>query len=87
MWFIMAWQHISPAVIVEGFKCCIPNAMDGTDAGTLWNCSEEDGKIRSLCERRGTDCGDETGILIGKGRYNLTHFVHSLYVLIIKYFS
>jgi len=44
----MAWQHISPEVIVKGFKkCCISNAMHGTTDGTLWNGSEEDGNVRS----------------------------------------
>jgi len=36
----MAWQHILPAVIVNSFKCCTLNAMDGTDVGILWKCSE-----------------------------------------------
>ena len=76
MWFIMAWQYISPAVIVKGFKCCIPNAMDGTDVGMLWNCSEEGGKVRSLCEEEVPTVKMETVILIGKSIYSLTHFVY-----------
>ena len=32
MWIIIAWQCISPAVIQKGFKkCCVSNAVDGTD--------------------------------------------------------
>jgi hypothetical protein len=42
----MAWQCISPEVIVKGFKkCCISNAMDGD--------------VRSeRKEDEGTDCED-----------------------------
>ena len=55
----MAWQCILPAVNVKGFKkCCISNAVDGTD-DMLWNGSEEDGNVRSECEEyAGTDCED-----------------------------
>jgi hypothetical protein len=32
MWTTMAWQCISPEVIVKGFKkCCISNEMGGND--------------------------------------------------------
>jgi hypothetical protein len=52
MWITMAWQCISPDMIVKGFKkCCISNAMDGTDNGMLWNNSEEDGNVRSECDK------------------------------------
>jgi len=34
----MAWQHISPEVIVK--KCCISNAVDKIDDDMLWNDSE-----------------------------------------------
>jgi hypothetical protein len=45
---------------VKGFKrCCISNAVDGTDDDTLWNGSEEEGNVRSECEDdEGTDCED-----------------------------
>jgi len=34
----MAWQCMSPAVTLKGFKyCCISNAIDGTDDDMLWN--------------------------------------------------
>jgi hypothetical protein len=61
MWIIMAWQHISPEVIMKGFrKCCISNEMDETDNGILWNSSEEEGNVRSECEENeGTNCEDE----------------------------
>jgi hypothetical protein len=40
-------------------KCCISNAMDGTDGDMLWNGSEGDGNVRSECEEdEGTDCKD-----------------------------
>jgi hypothetical protein len=57
---IMAWQHISPEVIVEVFKkCSISNALDETDDDMLWNGSEEDGSVRSDCEEdEGIDCED-----------------------------
>jgi len=43
----MAWQHISPAVIVKGCKkCCISIAVNGTD-DMLWNGSEDYGYVRS----------------------------------------
>ena len=42
MWIITAWQCISPEVSVKGFKkCCISNAVDGTDDDMLWNGSED----------------------------------------------
>jgi len=38
MQIITAWQHISPAVNVKGFKkCCISSAVDGTEGDRLWN--------------------------------------------------
>ena len=60
MWIIIAWQHISPEVIVKGFKkCCISSAVDGTDDDMFWDGSEEDGNVRSECEGdEGTDCED-----------------------------
>jgi hypothetical protein len=43
----------------EGFKkCCISNAMGGTE-DMLWNGSEGDGNVRSECEEdEGTDSED-----------------------------
>jgi hypothetical protein len=57
----MAWQHISPEVIVKGFKkCCISSAVDGTD-DMLWNGSEDCGYVRSWCEEgESTDCNNDT---------------------------
>jgi hypothetical protein len=45
----MAWQHVSPEVIVKGCrKWCIYSAVDGTDNDDkLWNGSEEVGNISS----------------------------------------
>jgi len=59
MWIIIAWQCVSPEVIVEGFKkCCISSGVDGTD-DMLWNGSEEVGNVRSECqEDADTDCED-----------------------------
>jgi hypothetical protein len=60
MWIITAQQCISPELTVNGFKkCCVSNAMEGTDDDKLWNDSEENGKVRSECgEDEGTDCED-----------------------------
>jgi len=54
------WQHISQEVTVWGFKkCCISNAVDRTGGDTLWKGSEEDGNVRSECEKNeDTECGD-----------------------------
>jgi len=55
----MAWQCISPELTVKSsMKCCISNAVDGTN-DMLWNDSEADGNIRRECkEDEGTDCED-----------------------------
>ena len=40
-------------------KCCMSNAVDGTDDDTLWKGSEEDGDVRRYCVGdEGTDCED-----------------------------
>ena len=54
----MAWQCISPEVVVKGFKkCCVSSAVDEMDDDMLWNGSKEDGNVRSECEEdEGTDC-------------------------------
>jgi hypothetical protein len=58
MWIMNAWQHISLEVSVKGFKkCCISNAVDGTEDDVLQNDSEEEGGVRTVCEEdEGTDC-------------------------------
>ena len=45
---------------MKGFKkCCTSNGTDGTDDDMLWNGSEEDGNVRSECEKdEVTDCDD-----------------------------
>jgi len=61
MWIMTAWQHISPEVSVNGFKkCCISNAVDGTEYDVLQNDSEDERGVRSVCvcvceEDEGTD--------------------------------
>jgi hypothetical protein len=54
----MAWQRISPEVILNSFKKrCVSIAMDGTEEDMLLNNSGEDGNVRSECEEdNGTDC-------------------------------
>ena len=58
MWIVTALQHISPEVTEKCFnKCCMSNAVDGTDDDMQWNDSEEDGDVSSKCEEdEGTDC-------------------------------
>jgi len=60
MWIVIAWQCISPEITVKGFKkCCIFNAVDETDEGMLWNKTEEDRNVGSVCkEEEGTDFQD-----------------------------
>ena len=71
MWNITAWLQFSPEV-TEGFKkCCISNAMDGTD-DMLWNGSEEDGDVRSEFEEDEGMTVKRRQTLIGKGRQNQT---------------
>ena len=45
---------------MQGFKkCYISSTMDGTDDDMLWNSSQEDGNVRSECEKdESTDCED-----------------------------
>jgi hypothetical protein len=47
-------------VILKGFKkCCISNAVDGTEDDMLWNDSDEDENVTSECEGdEGTDYDD-----------------------------
>jgi hypothetical protein len=48
---ITAWQHRPPLFTVKGFKkCCVSNALDGTDDGMFWDDREEDGNVRSECQ-------------------------------------
>ena len=60
MWIITAWQLTSPEVTGNGFKkCCVSNGVDGTNDDMLWNGSEVDGHVRSVCEEdEGTNCED-----------------------------
>jgi hypothetical protein len=61
---------VSPEVTVKGFKkCCISNAVDGTDDDMLRNGSEEDGDVRSECKKmKALTVKMETVTLICKGR-------------------
>jgi hypothetical protein len=45
---MMAWQCISPKVILKGFKKrCISSTVDETEDDMLWNDTEEDGSVTS----------------------------------------
>jgi len=65
----MVWQHISPEATVKGCKkCCISNAVDGTDDDMLWYVIE-DGDFRRKCEEdEGTDSEDGDSDTDGKHR-------------------
>lgn len=42
-WIMTAWNSISPESIVKGFKkCCLSNAMDGTEDDALWDNEDVD---------------------------------------------
>jgi hypothetical protein len=46
VWIIRAWLQISPQLTVKGFKkCCISNAVDGTDVDMLRNGSKRMGML------------------------------------------
>jgi hypothetical protein len=50
-WIIKSWQRSSSEVILKAFKkCCISNAVGGTDNDMLWNYSEGDGNVKNECE-------------------------------------
>jgi len=53
VWITTAWWRISPTVTCEGVKkCCISNAVYGTDSYMSRN-------VRSECEEdEGTNCED-----------------------------
>jgi hypothetical protein len=79
MYYLLSVDHNGmvvhpPEVTVKGFKkCCISNAMDGTDDDMLWNGSEEDRNVTSECEKdKALTVKMETVTPIGKGRKNLT---------------
>jgi len=37
-WIVQVWQDFDPSVIKKALvKCCIANAMDGTEDNALWN--------------------------------------------------
>jgi len=61
---------------VKGFKkCCISNAVDGTDMLYV----SEDGNFRRKCEEdEGSDCEDGDSDIDGKCRWNLTCFVNQM---------
>jgi len=50
MWIVTTWYRISPEATMRGFhKCCISNAVGGTDDDMVWNGSEEVEDVRSEC--------------------------------------
>ena len=53
-WILQAWADVSSESIINGFKkCCISNAMDGTEDDLLWE---------GPAEQPAPDSGSETEI-------------------------
>ena len=70
----MPWKHISPEVTV---KCCISTAMDGTHDDGCGMAVKRMGILGvSVRKMKALTVMIETVILIGKGRQNLTWFLH-----------
>jgi hypothetical protein len=43
-WLLAAWKTIPESIIVRSFKkCCISNALDGSEDDILWEDDGEDG--------------------------------------------
>jgi hypothetical protein len=71
MWIIRAWHRISPEVIVKGFKkCCMSNAMDGTDDDMICGMVVKRMRRLEVCVRKMKALIVKMGTvtLIGKGR-------------------
>ncbi|KAJ8367215.1 hypothetical protein AAFF_G00324280 [Aldrovandia affinis] len=50
-WILQAWADVSPESIVNGFKkCCISNAMDGSEDDVMWEEAEPGGCPTRECE-------------------------------------
>ena len=42
-WVLVAWKAIPESIIVRSFKkCCINNALDGSEDAILWEDDDED---------------------------------------------
>ncbi|KAK6166628.1 hypothetical protein SNE40_023276 [Patella caerulea] len=61
-WIVEAWKSIDPEMIIKSFKkCCISNAMDGTEDDLLWEGmvqKEPANKRRKLVEETDNDEDD-----------------------------
>jgi hypothetical protein len=80
MWILTAWQCISLAVTVKGFKkCCISSAVEGSDDGMLWDGSAEVMLGVNVRKMKALTVKMETVTLIDKGRQNLTCLVYGVY--------
>jgi hypothetical protein len=64
----MAWRRASLEATAKGFKkCCISNAVDGTDDDMLWNGIVEDGDLRSEREEdEGTESTEKPHVIKSK---------------------
>jgi len=70
----MPWKHISPEVTA---KCCISIAMDGTYDDSCGMAVKRMGILGvSVRKMKALTVTIETVTLIGKGRQNLTWFLH-----------
>jgi hypothetical protein len=84
MWIIMSWQCSSPELIVKGFKkSCISSDIINWMGLVKICCGMTVKRMGmlgvSVMMMKVLDVKMETVTLIGKGRYNLTCFVHLVY--------
>lgn len=64
-WIKEAWEELDPKIIVRAFKkCCISNALDGSEDDILWeetpSTSTEDSHTKEDCDRNDIVYDDET---------------------------
>lgn len=58
-WVSKAWKKVDPSIIQKSFKkCCISNALDGTEDDLLWQ-SEDDHSSSEDEEKRSDDSEDQ----------------------------
>ena len=63
-WIKESWEAVDPSIIVKGFKkCCLTNAMDGTEDDCLWQ--DEDGR-----DTNDEDEDEEMDTVVNEGLYN-----------------
>ena len=78
MWFIIAWQHISPEVNVKGLRCAVyPMQMMGLMVICCETALKRMGKLGvSVRKMKALNVKIKTVTLTGKGRQTLTRFMY-----------